>query len=595
MIPVYRLLFLQRKIYTNQWDIVFAYYHALSYTDVAMTQAEALAILKIGGNVFLTGEPGAGKSYTIRQYVQYLRSCGIDPAITASTGIAATHIGGMTLHSWSGIGINKSMNASELKELAGRDRLAKRIKNTQVLIIDEISMFDGRTLNLVDAVCKTIRESHEPFGGLQTIFVGDFFQLPPVSRPGEPIPQFAFEAESWKAAKPTICYLSEQHRQEDETFLDVLSALRRGKVREDHKEILGQRQVIFMDEDFSEMTKLFSHNVDVDRMNTFALSKLETTSRVFRMHAYGAPPMIDQLKRGCLSPEVLELKVGARVMFTKNSTDGSYVNGTTGEVSSFSKDTGYPIVKLRSGRSIEAATTEWKIEAEGKTLAAIVQLPLRLAWAMTVHKSQGMSLDAALIDLSSAFAYGQGYVALSRVRSLSGLHLQGLNTRALEVDPSVLAQDEIFRQHSLEAGEAMSVLPVEELKRLHEAFVLTRGGTLKGDGFVGKPKQVKRAKEKRYEVTLALIVAGMTIQQAATERSRTVFTIFEHLEELRELKALPLEKLGHLIAGKEDDVKRIQAKFRALETELLKPVHEAFDGEYDYDVIRTARLFMVTE
>lgn len=556
-----------------------------------MTQAEALAILKTGGNVFLTGEPGAGKSYTIRQYVNWLRGCGIDPAITASTGIAATHIGGMTLHSWSGIGINKTMNAAELNEIAGRDRLAKRIRATHVLIIDEISMFEGRTLNLVDAVCRTIKQSQEPFGGMQVIFVGDFFQLPPVSRPGEPVPEFAFTSNSWRLANPTICYLSEQHRQDDENFLQVLSALRRGEVNDDHKEVLAGRQVIFPDEDFGEITKLYSHNVDVDRMNTFALSKIDTAARTYRMHAYGIPPLIEQLKRGCLSPELLELKVGARVMFTKNSTDGAYVNGTTGEVESFSKDTGYPIVRLRSGRKIEAATTEWKMEAEGKTIAAIVQLPLRLAWAMTVHKSQGMSLDAALIDLSSAFAYGQGYVALSRVRSLSGLHLQGLNQRALEVDPAVLAQDEQFRMSSLEAKEAIAAVPEDILKQRHEAFILARGGSLNGGGFAAKPKVTKK-KEKKYEATLALILAGKTVKEVADERSRTVFTIFEHLEELRDLKALPLDKLGHLIAGKEDDVKRIQAKFRALNADLLKPVHEHFQGEYDYDLIRLARLFM---
>ncbi len=559
-----------------------------------MTQAEALMILKTGVNVFLTGEPGAGKSYTIRQYVNWLRSCGIDPAITASTGIAATHIGGMTLHSWSGIGINKSMNAAELNEVAGRDRLAKRIRATQVLIIDEISMFEGQTLNLVDAVCRTVKQSQQPFGGMQVIFVGDFFQLPPVSRPGDASPEFAFMSNSWRLADPVICYLSEQHRQEDETFLEILSALRRGTINEEHKELLGQRQVIFMDEEHSEMTKLFSHNVDVDRMNTHALSQLATDPRTYRMHAYGAPPLIEQLKRGCLSPELLVLKLGARVMFTKNSTDGSYVNGTTGEISGFSKENGSPLVKLRSGRTIEAGTTEWKIEAEGKSVAAIVQIPLRLAWAMTVHKSQGMSLDAALIDLSSAFAYGQGYVALSRVRSLSGLHLQGLNKRALEVDPNVLAQDELFRTRSLEAKEAMLARPETELKQLHDEFVLLRGGSLSGGGFVGKPKKSKQ-KEKRYEATLALIVGGMTINEAANERSRTVFTIFEHLEELRDLKALPLDKLAHLIAGKEDDVKRIQAKFRTLDSDLLKPVHEHFDGEYDYDLIRLARLFMAVK
>ncbi len=556
-----------------------------------MTQAEALAILKTGVNVFLTGEPGSGKSYTIRQYVNFLRSCAIDPAITASTGIAATHIGGVTLHSWSGIGINKSMNASELKEVVGRDRLAKRLRATQVLIIDEISMFEGQTLNLVDTVCRTVKESQLPFGGMQVVFVGDFFQLPPVSRGRESRPQFAFEAEAWHRAAPTVCYLSEQHRQADETFLEILSALRRGTINHEHKELLSQRQAMLVDEGFSDMTKLFSHNVDVDRINDQALNLLESSPRTYRMQAYGAPPLIEQLKRGCLSPELLVLKVGARVMFTKNSADGSYVNGTTGEVHSFSKQTGYPHVKLRSGRMIEASTAEWKIEAEGRSMAAIIQLPLRLAWAMTVHKSQGMSLDSALIDLSRAFAFGQGYVALSRVRSLAGLHLQGLNQRALEVDPNVLAQDEVFRLRSLEAKEALQARSEAELTGQHDQFVIACGGSRTSGGFTAKPKRATK-KAKRFEQTLTLIIGGLSIAQVADERSLTIFTIFDHLEELRSLKALPLDKLGHLIAGQEADIKLIQARFRLLKTTLLKPVHEFFAGEHTYHTIRLARLFM---
>lgn len=566
----------------------------VGYTGHAMLQTEALAILKTGANVFLTGEPGAGKSYIVREYISYLQSCGIAPAITASTGIAATHIGGMTLHSWSGIGIQTSLSPAQLKELAGRERLVKRVKAARVLIIDEISMFDGKILDLVDRVCRTIKESDEPFGGLQVIFVGDFFQLPPVSRANEPAPQFAFHADAWLAANPTICYLSEQHRQEDEVFVEVLSAIRQGRVTKRHKELLGERQVVFMDDDFAETTKLFSHNVDVDKLNHYALGQIDTEPRTYTMAAYGVPPLIEQLKRGCLSPELLALKQGARVMFTKNSLDGSYVNGTTGEIESFSKDTGNPIVRLRSGKRIEAISTEWKIEAEGKTLAAIVQIPLRLAWAMTVHKSQGMSLDAAVIDLSRAFAYGQGYVALSRVRSLQGLHLQGLNERSLEVDPTVAAQDTDFRQQSLEAQEWLAAQSEDEIKKMQDTFILACGGNLEGAGFQSKSK-TKKLKEKRFHPTVALIVGGMDITQAAQERSRTVFTIFEHLEEARSCQALPYDKLGHLIAGKEDIIALIQAEFANRENDLLKPIYEHFSGAYDYDTIRLARLLIPLE
>ncbi len=560
-----------------------------------MLQSEALAILKTGRNVFLTGEPGAGKSYTIREYVNWLRSSRVEPSITASTGIAATHIGGITLHSWSGIGIAKSLSPREIKEIAGRDRLAKRIRDTKVLIIDEISMFDGRTLDLVESVCKTIRESDEPFGGLQVIFVGDFFQLPPVNRRDEPAPQFAFASDAWLAAQPTVCYLSEQHRQQDGVFLEVLSALRRGQVTEEHKNILGERQAIDLDpEEYTDMTKLFSHNFDVDKMNTVALNRLDETPRTFRMQGNGAPVLVDQLKRGCLSPESLVLKTGARVMFTKNSLDGAYVNGTTGEIVGFAVDTKFPQVRVRSGRIIQAAPVDWKIEIDGKLLATISQIPLRLAWAMTVHKSQGVSLDAALVDLSSAFAYGQGYVALSRVRTLAGLHLRGLNDRALEVDPVVLAQDRAFRQQSADAKTMLLSVAPNDLAALQQQFILQCGGKMHAGRQPTQDLTVKKSKVKgpKYVETLKLIMDGKTVLEVAELRGLSDKTIFSHLEAAKAVNQLPLNKLEHLISDVIDDLPRIHKAFSRQTTDFLKPVFEEFNGEFSYESLRCARLFM---
>jgi ATP-dependent exoDNAse (exonuclease V) alpha subunit len=161
-----------------------------------MTQATALSILKAGGNVFLTGEPGSGKTYLVNAYIRYLRDHDIRVAITASTGIAATHIGGSTIHSWSGIGIRTALSAHDVETIANTDRLAKQIQNTHVLIIDEISMLDASTLDMVEQVCRATRKSAAPFGGLQVILVGDFFQLPPVSKHGDAPAQFAFTAAS---------------------------------------------------------------------------------------------------------------------------------------------------------------------------------------------------------------------------------------------------------------------------------------------------------------------------------------------------------------------------------------------------------------
>jgi len=556
-----------------------------------MTQNEALAILKTGANVFLTGEPGAGKSHTVREYVHYLRLYGVEPAITASTGIAATHIGGLTIHSWSGIGIKKSLTKNEIREIGTNDRVASRMRKTHVLIIDEVSMLDANTLGLVDAVLRGVKENHAAFGGMQVIFVGDFFQLPPVSRHDEEPSEFSFTADAWHSAKPVVCYLSEQHRQEDSEFLEVLSSLRTGSVPAEHKARLLARQQTGVSE--SDITKLFPHNADVDRINATELAKIPGEAKSFKMTDIGNPRMCEALRRGCLSPERLDLKPGARVMFTRNNFDEGFVNGTTGEVEGFSRDTGFPIVKTRSGRRIEAEPARWAIEADSRTLASISQIPLRLAWAMTVHKSQGMSLDAAYVDLSGAFAYGQGYVALSRVRTLAGLFLGGLNDRALEVDQTVLAEDGEFRARSENARTTYGELEAAKLEQQHKGFLVACGGRVTArspiEMLAAPLTRAPRSKEPRYEQTLALLLAGKTIREVAAERGRKAGTIIEHLEKLKQLGGLPKTGLEHI--QKEPGRAEIHAAFKSLNTQQLAPVMAHLNRKYSYDDIKLARLF----
>jgi ATP-dependent DNA helicase PIF1 len=556
-----------------------------------MTQAEALTILKTGANVFLTGEPGAGKSHTVREYVHYLRTHGIEPAITASTGIAATHIGGLTIHSWSGIGIAKALTKYEIREIGTNDRVAKRMRNMHVLIIDEVSMLDANTLGLVDAVLRGVRENHAPFGGMQVIFVGDFFQLPPVSREGEMPSEFAFTADAWQLAKPVICYLHEQHRQEDPDFLAILSSMRSGNVPEEHRERLMERW--YHGERPEDITKLFPHNADVDRINAAQLAKIPGEAKSFKMVDVGNPKLCEALRRGCLSPEKLDLKPGARVMFTRNNFEDGYVNGTTGEVEGFSKDTGFPMVKIRSGRIIEAKPASWAIEGESRSLAAITQIPLRLAWAMTVHKSQGMSLDAAYVDLSGAFAYGQGYVALSRVRTLEGLFLGGINERALEVDQTVLAKDGEFRAESDEARAKYTELSAEKLELKQKGFVVACGGRVTPrtpiEMLAAPLTSTPRSKEPRYAHTLALLLEGKSIAEVAAERGRKAGTIIEHLEKLKELGGLPKTGLEHIQNPKA--MTDIHAAFKTLKTQQLSPVLTHLNRKYSYDDIKLARIF----
>ncbi len=558
-----------------------------------MTQYEALAILKSGANVFLTGEPGSGKTHTINQYVAYLRSCGIEPAITASTGIAATHIGGYTIHSWSGIGIRRDLTKYDLDRISQNRNVVRRIGNARILIIDEVSMLSARTLSMVEAVCREIRRNQQPFGSLQVVLVGDFFQLPPVSRRDDEVQetlteenmqreQFSFFSLAWSTLNPLVCYLSEQHRQEDAIFLEFLSAVRQATIAESHKQLLRTR---YSPKPENGITQLYSHNTDVDEINCQELAKLPGAAKIFEMESRGPERLVAALKRGCLSPELLSLKIGARVMFTKNDvTTHRYVNGTLGIVTGFT-DMGYPIVKTNAGRNVFAEPDEWRIEDGGRVLARIIQVPLRLAWAITVHKSQGMSLDAAHMDLSDTFEYGQGYVALSRVRTLAGLTLAGLNTRALEVHPEILQKDANFRDASQKARETFGKIPAQELRTMHENFVRACGGK-PGMG----PKQ-KTVRVPTLEATFALLKSGKSIREIAKARGLVETTISSHVFDLFSKGRINRADIEPLVSPPlKQSIPTIHAAFKELGLERLTPVFEKLNGVYSYDDLRLARM-----
>lgn len=574
-----------------------------------MTQSQALTILKTGANVFLTGEPGSGKTHTTNEYIAYLRSHGVEPAITASTGIAATHIGGITIHSWSGIGIKSQLMERDLHKIAGTKHILKRIKNTHILIIDEVSMLPPNTISMVDAICREIKQSQEPFGGMQVVLVGDFFQLPPVTRAvpqqdeqqhfwDEPVVRFAYGSRAWLESNFTVCYLTEQHRQDDDNFLALLSAMRRNAFTSDHLEYIKTRTV-GLSGGPTGAPKLFSHNADVDRVNEEILSRLPGEVREYSMSSDGPEPLVMALMRGCLSPHKLSLKIKTAVMFTKNNPKEGYINGMLGTIEGFNaQNNHYPIVVTRDGRRICVEPMDWAIEEEGETRARITQLPLRLAWAITVHKSQGMSLDEAIMDLGSVFEFGQGYVALSRVRRLSGLYLLGWNDRAFQVHPEVLVKDLEFRESSEQAIISLETISEEEQKEREERFIRMCGGTLspKKDSGTSRTllKNIKKPRQSRVshaEQTLELIQAGKTLAQTAALAGWTEGTILGHLESLVEAKKLGPENIKHLIAGDEALYAEIRDAFQELGREKLAPVFHKFQGAHSYDTIRLGRIY----
>ncbi len=438
-----------------------------------MNQEKALAILKSGKNVFLTGQAGTGKTYLLNKFIQHLKDARLKVAVTASTGIAATHIKGVTIHSWSGIGIKESLTGKDIDKLRRNEQFMDRIKDTDVLVIDEISMLHKNQFNAIHYVLEACLNDPRPFGGLQVVVCGDFFQLPPVGKGNElSKDKFAFMSEAWQFADFKICYLTEQYRQTNSQLSGILNEIRDRNISKSSIELLNKAKNTKFSKKF-EPTKLYTHNIDVDRINLEKLEELEGDDEFFKAKTKGDKQLVNNLKRQVLAPELLELKVGAKVMFIKNNPEKNIVNGTLGEVIKFSvKD--YPVVKTFEGKTITVYKETWTVEDEyGDELASYKQIPLRLAWAITVHKSQGMTLDAVEMDLSKTFERGQGYVALSRLKDIKYLLLKGYNEIALEVDPLAFKADKRFKELSDELDE---LTYIDELEEESKDFIRSKGG-----------------------------------------------------------------------------------------------------------------------
>lgn len=430
----------------------------LKYSDIIylMNQEVAYGILQSGKNAFITGAAGAGKTYLLNSFMSWAKLAGKKVARTASTGIAATLISGNTIHSWSGIGMREELNRFFFDDMTKSRR--ETIEKADILVIDEISMLKDWYLDLVNEVCKIVRISSRPFGGLQVIFCGDFTQLPPINSAGERAGGFAYLSNAWVEADPVICYLNTQYRQEDNDFVEILNSLRTASYRRPQIEKLLTRVGAEIP---ALRTELYTMNRSVDSVNMRKLSDLSSEERVFTASFSGKEHHIESLKKSVLAPEFLVLKVGATVMALKNDPNHQYVNGSIGEVIDFDEATGYPIVRFNTGRIVTMTTALWERRDNNRKLAEMYQIPLKLAWAITVHKSQGMTLDSAVVDLRNSFAPGMGYVALSRVKSLNSLSLVGISKSALIVSPEAVEMNRIWAEKSAEYAEKYNNLSTE--------------------------------------------------------------------------------------------------------------------------------------
>ena len=576
-----------------------------------MLQSLALSILKSWRNVFLTGQAGSGKTYVINQYIQWLWSCGVEVAITASTGIAATHIGGVTIHSRSGIGIKDHLTDHDMELLQQKERLHKNIIKAKVLIIDEISMLSANTIDMVDRVVQMIRRDGRPFGGLQVIFVGDFFQLPPVmsSDSGDSTKRFAFASKAWKDLDLVMCYLHTQHRQSEGDFPTILNQLRKWAMQAESLTILKTRYNTPLSH--KNPVKLYTHNIDVDRINNEKLDALLGETESYLSTGVGEPALVAALTKSMLAPELLDLKIGAQVIFVKNNPAKWYYNGTIGEVVGFDDLTKYPLVKIASDYVIKVEPEIRSVENMTEIVASVRQIPLKLARAITVHKSQGMTLDAAEMDLSKVFEPGQAYVALSRIRSLDGLNLLGINEQWLNAHPLVLRADGYFREQSELVVEKYGVFDKDTFQEIHKYFIWLTGGsyveevvTIEKTVVSGKKQKTKSSKPKAekgdsVKQTLELIKADLDMEDICAMRGLAESTIWSHIFQIHALHPwLSLKQFkpwADILSAVKKAVKVLSRQKENCDEYgkvRLKAIFDFLEQEYSYEEIKRCMIFI---
>lgn len=398
-------------------------------------QREAFDAMVEGRNVLLTGSAGTGKSNLITTFYDlYKDSRHI--GITSMTGTSAILLNGTTLHSFTGIGLGTAPTDTLIMKIQKSPFLTKRWRTLDTLIIDEISMLTPTLLEKLENIAQVIRMNNEPFGGVQLILSADFLQLPCVESE-----QFCFESKVWDKCVDKVFYLTKVYRQDDPTFQQCLSEIRLGELSSETKKILKSRVGVELKTDTGiKPTKLFSLNVSVNAVNQQELEKLDRELYQYDLEITFIKPkmnrnyLMERFRKQCRVPETLKLCVGAQVMLLYNrDIENHLVNGSRGVVIDFVED--FPMVRFLNGMEIIIDYHSWDLEENGHKILSYTQVPLTLAWASSIHKTQGQTLDFVDVDLSNVFEHGQAYVALSRVRTLQGLRITGLNFGKIKAHP----------------------------------------------------------------------------------------------------------------------------------------------------------------
>ena len=417
-------------------------------------------LLNNGENIFITGGGGVGKSYLLNKLKQYYKD---ELVMTSTTGISAINISGQTLHSWAGIGLADRPVEDVVKKIKKKATLYKQLLKCKKLAIDEVSMLDNLTINYVNEVLQLVREINKPFGGIQIILVGDFFQLPPVKIDQIEEKDFCFNSQTWKDLNLTTIFLNTVHRQTDKKFIEALNNVRIDKTT-------AKDLIVFYDRDFpsdyepdKNILQIFGTNKDADAYNMKCFDEIKSKSYTYKstdnLYQYSLVDdsctvtkitdseklklsqydlrCLELFNRDCKAPENLELKEGCRVMLLKNiDVAKGLVNGSCGTIKNLT--TASIDVLFDNGLRLNLEPIDFEYNQEGKPKIVRSQYPLRLAYGITIHKSQGMTFDKLVVNFSRIFDYGQAYVALSRARTLDGLIIKNFNHNKIIANKKVI-------------------------------------------------------------------------------------------------------------------------------------------------------------
>lgn len=531
-------------------------------------QHAALDILQRQGNVFLTGAAGTGKSFLLDHYLR--GKSPEDFPIVASTGAAAVIVGGRTFHSFFGLGIMEGgLEATVIRAMRSK-KLMRRLQRACCIVIDEVSMLSGTTLRAAETIARVARRSPEPWGGLRIIAVGDFAQLPPIT-PGGMDKDWAFLHEVWRESEFTPALLTTVMRTQDTSFLEILNFVREGIVNDRVRTFLDERTKQSSGDE--EGTRLYPHRALADQYNLQRLEQIEEPVHTFPTEYIGEGKYIDAAKRALPIPDTLLLKRGALIMMRKNDASGEYryVNGSLGHIRSFSEDA--LSVHLLSGEDIEVVREKFSsLDGDGNEVVAAWNFPVTLAWATTIHKAQGASLDRMIVDLHQLWEPGQAYVALSRVRSGAGLRIERWSTGSIRAEKLVTA----FYDSLSDKAEKYQPKP----------FFEPATQTIDEEP---KTKKASLSQKERLRRTRQLLADGAGLSLIAEACSVTQSTVLNYIEKLVAVGDAP--SLMYLIDDV-PEVDRIRSLYEEHGFQFMKPVFEALDGRLSYDQLKLARIVM---